>query len=265
MSWPIFKRHELAAFEKGYRVSADGTILSPAGRNLSGVTGNRGYVWIKYGTGVRCLAHRLQAYQKFGDRIYEPGTVVRHIDGDRGNNSASNIDAGLGKFLLPARGDGFSPCRIRLQGAGVFDMKFTTSPNMAVAVVEPEQATSCAGREGNGKCRGNNEQNAALDGVPTWSVKAATVASRIGRHPALISHFPISPNPGDAPRQPSLRPRVDGNSFTGGATIHGREFPQRCKSAVSPRYGRQLSEGSGRENRRATDRPQLKGTNDPHR
>ena len=38
--------------------------------------------------------HRLQAYQKFGDKIFESGTVVRHLDGNSLNNNFDNIEIG---------------------------------------------------------------------------------------------------------------------------------------------------------------------------
>lgn len=40
------------------------------------------------------MIHRLQAYQKFGDKIYEKGIVVRHLNGDRYDNSYDNIGIG---------------------------------------------------------------------------------------------------------------------------------------------------------------------------
>lgn len=40
------------------------------------------------------MIHRLQAYQKFGDKIYEDGIVVRYLNGDRYDNSYDNIGIG---------------------------------------------------------------------------------------------------------------------------------------------------------------------------
>ena len=37
---------------------------------------------------------RLQAFQKFGYKIYEQGIVVRHLNSDRGDDSWDNIDIG---------------------------------------------------------------------------------------------------------------------------------------------------------------------------
>ena len=38
--------------------------------------------------------HRLQAYQKFGEKIFEAGLVVRHINGNSLDNSYDNIGIG---------------------------------------------------------------------------------------------------------------------------------------------------------------------------
>lgn len=38
--------------------------------------------------------HRLVAYRKFGELVFRPGTVVRHLDGDSLNNHPSNIELG---------------------------------------------------------------------------------------------------------------------------------------------------------------------------
>lgn len=38
--------------------------------------------------------HRVQAYQKYGDRLYEKGIVVRHLNGDKLDNSWENIAIG---------------------------------------------------------------------------------------------------------------------------------------------------------------------------
>lgn len=40
------------------------------------------------------MVHRLQAYQKFGERIYTDGLEVRHLDNTRTHNADGNIDLG---------------------------------------------------------------------------------------------------------------------------------------------------------------------------
>lgn len=43
---------------------------------------------------MKIEVHRLQAYQKFGDKIFEPGIVVRHLNGNSTDNSINNIEIG---------------------------------------------------------------------------------------------------------------------------------------------------------------------------
>ena len=43
------------------------------------------------------MIHRLQAYQKYKDQIYEDKIVVRHLNGDRYDNSFDNIVIGTKK------------------------------------------------------------------------------------------------------------------------------------------------------------------------
>ena len=38
--------------------------------------------------------HKLQAYQKFGNKVFEKGIQVRHLDNNSLNNSWNNIDIG---------------------------------------------------------------------------------------------------------------------------------------------------------------------------
>jgi hypothetical protein len=38
--------------------------------------------------------HRLAAFQKFGDRIFDPGIVVRHLNEDHLDNSVDNLGIG---------------------------------------------------------------------------------------------------------------------------------------------------------------------------
>lgn len=62
---------------------------------------NRGYYKFQIYTredGVKkthvCFYHRLQAYQKYGDAIYQKGIVVRHLNDVKTDNSISNIAIG---------------------------------------------------------------------------------------------------------------------------------------------------------------------------
>ena len=90
-----FSRLEIIAKEKGYLVLDDGTVNGPRKKNIGTI--HNGYVFINIkvdGKDKNIRAHRLQAYQKYGDKIYEKGMCVRHLDNNRLNNSISNIALG---------------------------------------------------------------------------------------------------------------------------------------------------------------------------
>jgi len=86
------------AHKKGYRVTSKGNVIGLRGHELSRNTiSTSGYHFftIRY-KGLRSvvMTHRLQAYQKFGDKIFEGGIVVRHFNGNSIDNSVGNIKIG---------------------------------------------------------------------------------------------------------------------------------------------------------------------------
>lgn len=91
----------LIAYEKGYRVN-DGEVISPFSGNPRKLhLDTRGYP--RFSVRVRnngcwqtedVLVHRLAAYQKYGEKIFEPGIEVRHLNNDRLNNLFHNLDIG---------------------------------------------------------------------------------------------------------------------------------------------------------------------------
>lgn len=92
-----FNRNEQKAYEKGYRITEQGDVIGLKGEKV-GYNKMNGYIGFKMrdsdGKNLGVSAHRLQAYQKFGETIYQTGTVVRHLDGDPKNNSIDNISIG---------------------------------------------------------------------------------------------------------------------------------------------------------------------------
>lgn len=92
-----YNKNEKKAYDKGYRISDDGVVIGKTGNEVGSLRSN-GYYQFKIrdldGKNINVPFHRLQAYQKFGDKIYEDGIVVRHLDGDSSNNSIDNIDIG---------------------------------------------------------------------------------------------------------------------------------------------------------------------------
>lgn len=87
---------EKIAWEKGYYVNGLGEAYSKRGVKLK-LQLNRNYYSFCIKVGLknrRVNVHRLQAYQKFKDKIYEDNMVVRHLNGNPLDNSFNNIGIG---------------------------------------------------------------------------------------------------------------------------------------------------------------------------
>lgn len=80
----------LKAYENGYRV-VDGIAYNPNGDPLKGTICRDEYIVIAPTKKDKVLVHRLVAYQKYGDIIFDPKVQVKHKDNDRKNNFDSNI------------------------------------------------------------------------------------------------------------------------------------------------------------------------------
>jgi hypothetical protein len=85
--------------DKGYSVDINGNVFNKDGKQLSIGKSKKGYLSFnikieKGGNATRSFVHRLQAYQKFGDKIFEQGIVVRHLNGISTDNSYDNIGIG---------------------------------------------------------------------------------------------------------------------------------------------------------------------------
>lgn len=92
------KQKEKFAYEKGYRIDKNGVVTSMNGRILKLRTNTCGYYvfGVKlYGNKVENVTvHRFQAYTKFGNELYQPNIVVRHLNGNPLDNSYNNIAIG---------------------------------------------------------------------------------------------------------------------------------------------------------------------------
>ena len=96
----MFTKNEILAYDKGYRIDENGNCfnLKNPDKFLKGSMNSNGYRYL----GMRkpndrpymIPIHRLQAYQKFGDKIYENNIEVRHLDDNKLNNSWDNIEIG---------------------------------------------------------------------------------------------------------------------------------------------------------------------------
>ena len=101
----MIKPEELALI-KGYIVTKEGVLLNKNGKIVKGRLKSKKqdyYVFdIRIGPRkenkkMHCMIHRLQAYQKYGDKLYEKNIMVRHLNGDRYDNSYDNIAIGTAK------------------------------------------------------------------------------------------------------------------------------------------------------------------------
>lgn len=90
-----FHKNEILAEEKGYVILKNGIVNGPVKKDIGSV--HQGYRMFKIrvnGSLKNVMIHRYQAYHKFGEKIYEKGMVVRHLNGDSLDNSYSNIGIG---------------------------------------------------------------------------------------------------------------------------------------------------------------------------
>lgn len=93
-------RTEEFAYNLGYRVTRKGILLNSNGDEMSCRLDKHGYyertlrVNSQDKKWTHLMIHRLQAYQKYGDKIYEPGIQVRHLNGNSTDNSYNNIGIG---------------------------------------------------------------------------------------------------------------------------------------------------------------------------
>ena len=93
----IFSKYEQIFLDKGYKFDVDGNVVSPFNKKPNRKQSSGKYIRLGFtyeGESVQVLAHRLQAYIKYGDVIYGEGIVVRHLDGNPKNNKLENIAIG---------------------------------------------------------------------------------------------------------------------------------------------------------------------------
>jgi len=87
----------LIAYRKGYRVSENGNILNPAGKELSlnAAPGKYPTVTVTEDTiSYNVPVHRLAAYCFFGKEVFRKGLHVRHLNGNVMDVRKSNLALG---------------------------------------------------------------------------------------------------------------------------------------------------------------------------
>ena len=90
----------LEVYEKGYRVSKDGSVTSKHGP-IKTTLDNTGKGYFRFTINSKLYkstktiqVHRMQAYQKYGMKMFEEGICVRHLNGNSHDNSYDNIAIG---------------------------------------------------------------------------------------------------------------------------------------------------------------------------
>lgn len=89
----------LTAYKKGYYVTDTGKIIGAKGEPLKPMLSNKNYLYFHVrvdGKKKAVYVHRLKAYQKYGDELFS-SECVRHLDGNKQNNTMDNIALGTHK------------------------------------------------------------------------------------------------------------------------------------------------------------------------
>lgn len=89
------------ADELGYK-TLNGKVYSPRNTEVKFILTDKGYPVISIPIGGKggkypIKVHRLVAYQKFGNKIFEKGIQVRHLNGNKLDFSFENIELGTAK------------------------------------------------------------------------------------------------------------------------------------------------------------------------
>lgn len=87
-------RKEIEVYNKGYRVTEKGNVISNKGNDLK-LCKAGDYLIFAFrdidGANRKVKVHRLQAFQKYGMKLFDDGVVVRHTNGVATDNSYDNI------------------------------------------------------------------------------------------------------------------------------------------------------------------------------
>ena len=146
--------YKLAA-KRGYRVTEKGQLLSPKGAVLRPHENSSGYLSFGLRMGLRrgnVTVHRLQALQKFGPEVFSKDLVVRHLDGDKKNNSRENIGLGTPsdnaldipveqrKAAARSRQAAYSAEMVRQTGRKISQQKSKLSSDQVASLVADKEA-----------------------------------------------------------------------------------------------------------------------------
>ena len=88
------------SFDHGLNITSDGTVIGVRGKEKKTRVDTRGYIVVKIGyEGISrpICVHHLQAYKKYGMKMFDDKMQVRHLNGDKTDNSFNNISIGSAK------------------------------------------------------------------------------------------------------------------------------------------------------------------------
>lgn len=85
----------LDAYNKGYRI-INNEVYNPKGKLVKKFLTKQGYYRFS-NKGQRVFVHRLVAYQKYGNIIFDKNNMCRHLDNNKLNNFEINIIIGSAK------------------------------------------------------------------------------------------------------------------------------------------------------------------------
>lgn len=85
------------SLKKGYKINDSGEVFNVRDKKLSLTPQSNGYLkfTIRFNKKVKTIPiHQFQAYKKFGNLIFKKGIQVRHLNGNKLDNSWDNIEIG---------------------------------------------------------------------------------------------------------------------------------------------------------------------------
>jgi len=87
----------IVAYQKGYRVKDNCVLGLQKKQPLKLLSSKAGYFYFNIriqSKSIKVFLHRLVAYEKYQDKLFEFGIVVRHLNGNQKDNSFENICIG---------------------------------------------------------------------------------------------------------------------------------------------------------------------------
>ena len=100
------EKEEIALKVLRYTISDDGVLKNRNGK-IVGSKNRQGYEKIQIRLGGKAkdiFTHRIQAFKKYGRKMYDKGIQVRHLNDIKTDNRASNIALGTAKDNYQDRG-----------------------------------------------------------------------------------------------------------------------------------------------------------------